>query len=356
VRLTAKIPIILFLLIGFRTISCAHTLCFSDLKISSKKIDLGYFEIKSSAISLYPIKINSLVKNCLSVLNNETKATEQLAVGSLLRHTLPILAVITPFWKQGWFKVLVIVVGLTGIYLVYQARLRQIQYQEKLKTEFAQQLADMEMKVLKAQMNPHFIFNSLNSINWYIIKSETEKASLYLTKFSKLIRLILDNSDHKLISLDQELAALKLYLDMEVLRFNGKFTYSVSVGNDLNALATGVPPMIIQPFVENAIWHGLLHKNTGGKLEIQINRTAGGIKYVITDNGIGRKKASEMTSKAADKDKSQGMEVTRDRLTVLNRESKVAGVEILDLENTKGQSLGTQVIVKILSADLEPEF
>lgn len=237
-----------------------------------------------------------------------------------------------------------------------EAKNTQLKHAEKLKREFNQQLADVEMKALKAQMNPHFIFNSLNSINWYIIKSESEKASLYLTKFSKLIRLILDNSNHKIISLDQELSALKLYLDLEVLRFNEKFTYSISIQPDLNPLSIGVPPMIIQPFVENAIWHGLLHKEAVGKLDIEIHRMEGGVKCVITDNGIGRKKAAEMKSKTADKDKSYGMKITGDRLNMLNRESKVSSVEIIDLEDTHGEPLGTQVIVKILSAEIEPEF
>ncbi len=232
----------------------------------------------------------------------------------------------------------------------------QLKQAEKLQREFNKQLADVEMKALKAQMNPHFIFNSLNSINWYIIKSESEKASLYLTKFSKLIRLILDNSNHKIISLDQEMSALRLYLDLEVLRFNEKFTYSISIQPSLNPLTIGVPPMIIQPFVENAIWHGLLHKESVGKLEIQIEPMPGGIQCVITDNGIGRKKASELKSKAADKEKSYGMNITRDRLDMLNRESTVASIEIIDLEDEHSQPLGTKVIVKIVSAELEPEF
>ncbi len=237
-----------------------------------------------------------------------------------------------------------------------EAKNAQLKHAEKLKREFNQQLADVEMKALKAQMNPHFIFNSLNSINWYIIKSESEKASLYLTKFSKLIRLILDNSNHKIISLEQEMSALKLYLDLEVLRFNEKFTYSISIQPSINPLTVGIPPMIIQPFVENAIWHGLLHKESVGKLEIQIDPMADGVQCIITDNGVGRKKAGELKSKASDKEKSYGMNITRDRLDMLNRESTVASIEIIDLENEHNQPLGTKVIVKIVSAELEPEF
>jgi sensor histidine kinase YesM len=266
------------------------------------------------------------------------------------------ISLASPFWKEKWFKAMLVLAGLSGIYSVYTIRLRQIKHHELVKREFSQKLADMEMKVLKAQMNPHFIFNSLNAINWYILKSETDKASFYLTKFSKLIRLILDNSNQKAISLDQELTALKLYLEMEALRFNEKFSYAISVDSELNPLSIGVPPLVIQPFVENAIWQGLLHKEADGKIEIQVNRMPGGLKYVITDNGIGRKKSSELKSKAADEDKASGMKVNSDRLAILNRESNIRSVETIDLENAQGEPLGTQVIIKMLSAEIEPEF
>jgi sensor histidine kinase YesM len=143
---------------------------------------------------------------------------------------------------------------------------------------------------------------------------------------------------------------------MEALRFNEKFSYSISIDKDLNPLSIGVPPMVIQPFVENAIWQGLLHKGSDGKIEIKVDRMSGGLKYIITDNGIGRKKASEMKSTAADEDKAFGMKVNGDRLTILNRESNITSVETIDLKNQEGLPQGTQVIVKMLSAELEPEF
>jgi ligand-binding sensor domain-containing protein len=266
------------------------------------------------------------------------------------------IEVTTPFWRQWWFRSFLMALGLAGVYLVYRLRLNQIRHDAKLKTEFNQKLAEVEMKALKAQMSPHFIFNSLNSINRYIIKAEPEKASLYLTKFSKLIRLILDNSNLKIISLEQEINALKLYIELEALRFNEKFAYTLTVNPELNPMSIGVPPMIIQPFIENAIWHGLLHKESPGQLDISIERFGSGLKCIITDNGVGRKKAAELKSKSVNKEKSYGMKITKDRLAMLNGESKVSGVEIIDLEDEKGNSTGTQVIVKIMAAELEPEF
>jgi ligand-binding sensor domain-containing protein len=267
------------------------------------------------------------------------------------------VSVSTPFWKQVWFRLLVVVVGALLIYVLYKLRLDQIRKEEQLKREFNRQLADVEMKALKAQMSPHFIFNSLNSINRYIVKAEPEKASLYLTKFSKLIRLILDNSNSKIISLEQELNSLKLYVELEALRFNNKFTYSINVNKELNPLSVGVPPMIIQPFIENAIWHGLLHKEMpGGILTISVERFGHGLQCVIEDNGVGRRKAGELKSKSVNKEKSYGMKITTDRLSMLNGESKISSVEIIDLEDGNGQPIGTKVIVKIMTAELEPEF
>ncbi len=266
------------------------------------------------------------------------------------------ISVSTPFWKQDWFQMLLATIGLGSVYFFYRIRLNQVRKEEKIKREYNKKLAEVEMKALKAQMNPHFIFNSLNSINRYIVKSEPEKASLYLTKFSKLIRLILDNSNHKIISLENELNALKLYIELEALRFNEKFTYDIHLNEELNPLSVGVPPMIIQPFVENAIWHGLLHKEGSGKLEIAVERYGSGLKCIITDNGVGRKMAGDLKSKSINNAKSYGMKITNDRLTMLNGESKISTVEIVDLEDNEGNALGTKVIVKILSAELEPEF
>jgi sensor histidine kinase YesM len=152
------------------------------------------------------------------------------------------------------------------------------------------------------------------------------------------------------------MTALKLYLDLEVFRFNEKFTYAISIHPNLNPLSIGIPPMIIQPFVENAIWHGLLHKETIGTLGVAIEQIENGIQCIITDNGVGRKKASELKSKAVDKEKSYGMKITEDRLAMLNKESTVASIEIVDLEDEHGSATGTKVIVKIVSVELESEF
>jgi putative methionine-R-sulfoxide reductase with GAF domain/two-component sensor histidine kinase len=212
-----------------------------------------------------------------------------------------------------------------------------------------QKMTEVEMQALRAQMNPHFIFNCLNSINRYIVKSDQTTASLYLTKFAKLIRLILDNSNSKNVSLTNELEALKLYIEMEALRFDKKFTYEIKVEGNLGSDTIELPPLIIQPYVENAIWHGLLHKEDNGHLSIRVSMTGDSMLHcIIEDNGIGRYKAKELKSKSATSRKSLGMELTENRLSLLNKHARLnASIEIVDLKDEKNEAAGTKVILKI---------
>ncbi|RYG06102.1 MAG: GAF domain-containing protein [Chitinophagaceae bacterium] len=212
-----------------------------------------------------------------------------------------------------------------------------------------QKMAEVEMQALRAQMNPHFIFNCLNSINRYIVKSDQATASLYLTRFAKLIRLILDNSNSKNVILANELEALKLYIEMEALRFDKKFSYSIVIDESVRADTVEVPPLIIQPYVENAIWHGLLHKETEGYLLIFVSRLSENmIQCIIEDNGIGRDKANELKSKSAVTRKSLGMKLTENRLSLLNKYAELtASVDIIDLRDDRKIAEGTKVVLKI---------
>lgn len=215
--------------------------------------------------------------------------------------------------------------------------------------QIKQKQAEIEMKALRAQMNPHFIFNSLNSINKYILKSDHITASRYLTRFAKLIRLILDNSDSKEVALSDELEALNLYIEMESMRFTNKFSYEIIVDDNVSADTLQVPPLIIQPYVENAIWHGLLHKASDGKLLVSVKKTNENmLQCIIEDNGVGRTKAMELKSKSANSNKSLGMKLTEERLNMLNQNTSLnARIEIIDLYDANGQGAGTKVIVTI---------
>jgi ligand-binding sensor domain-containing protein len=253
--------------------------------------------------------------------------------------------IMRPFWKQPWFIVLLVVATGAVSYWLIKRRVTAIRKQTALREQFA----EMEMKALRAQMNPHFIFNCLNSINRYIVKSDNATASLYLTRFSKLIRLILDNSNSKKVLLSNELEALKLYIEMERIRFDEKFEYHITLGEEVNSDSIEVPSLIIQPYVENAIWHGLLHKETCGSLWVQVNMLDDNVlECVVEDDGIGREKARDFRSKSATSKKSLGMKLTEDRIAILNQYAQTnASVEIIDLVNDANVACGTRVVIKI---------
>ncbi|MEP6556712.1 MAG: histidine kinase, partial [Ferruginibacter sp.] len=182
---------------------------------------------------------------------------------------------------------------------------------EKKHAEFQRQTAELEMQALRAQMNPHFIFNCLSSINRFILKNESKTASNYLTRFSRLMRMVLMNSQKPLIALEDELEMLRLYLEMERMRFKNSFDYGITLLNEIDSGNIFIPPLLLQPFCENAIWHGLMHlpavqagKEGNGRLDIELSMKENILYCIITDNGVGREKSAELKSKTAEKEKS----------------------------------------------------
>lgn len=219
---------------------------------------------------------------------------------------------------------------------------------ERTKGELQQQTIELEMKALRAQMNPHFIFNSLNSINRFILQNDRNQASGYLTKFSRLVRLILQNSQLSRITLESELESLQLYLELEAVRFEHHFEFAVKVDPGIDITAVKVPPLIIQPYVENAIWHGLMHKSEKGNLLIDIFEDGDLLTCKILDDGIGRKRASELKSKSASAHKSMGMRISADRIALLHQQTALdSSVEIIDVALADGNPGGTEVRLKL---------
>ena len=216
--------------------------------------------------------------------------------------------------------------------------------------QLRQQASELEMQALRAQMNPHFIFNCLSSINRFILKNEADAASDYLTRFSRLIRMVLNHSKEPDIALEDELEMLRLYLEMEQLRFKNSFTYAISCDSELDMGAIQVPPLLLQPFAENAIWHGLLHKKTAGHLFIEIKEDNEGLTFLITDNGIGRKAAASFKTKSVEKQKSMGLQITKERLALMNC-GKNNFFEIEDLADAEGNATGTKVVLRIKQQD-----
>jgi hypothetical protein len=263
-----------------------------------------------------------------------------------------------PFYQTWWFMIVLILGILAIIFEVRRRGINRIKREEQVKTAFSMQLAQAETKALRAQMNPHFIFNSLNSINSYVMDQKHEIASDYLIKFSKLIRLILDNSRSETISIDKELETLKLYVILESARFDNKFKCVYHISEEVDTSSIKIPPMLLQPFVENAIWHGLMQKEGEGTITIEITMnneriTVGSeqirdnneqlLRISITDDGIGREKAAELKSKSATH-KSHGLKVTSQRIEMMNKlNSSGAEVHVIDLKDEFGNATGTRV-------------
>lgn len=253
--------------------------------------------------------------------------------------------ILPPFWLTWWFKLAALLLLALGIMLLWKTKAQEIRKEERLKAEFNKKIASAETAALRAQMNPHFIFNTLNSINSYIMDNNPRVASDYLTKFARLIRIILDNSKNESIPLSKEIETLKLYLLMEGIRFNYKFDHEIRIGSTVDADNIRIPPMIIQPYVENAIWHGLLHKSEKGKVSVSMDMRSEEILEVrITDNGIGRERAMELKSKTSNQNKSYGIRITRDRLLMNN---ELNDVQVLDELDGQGDAAGTTVILTI---------
>lgn len=254
---------------------------------------------------------------------------------------------ISPYWYQTfWFKIILLLFLLTSMYLVYLWRLTNERTKNKLKADYENKMLNLEMQNLRSQMNPHFIFNSLNSINSFIVENKTHLASDYLTKFSKLIRMILEHSKNEVIPLSKELEALNLYVMMEKNRFQQSFDFEIDIDKNLDLEYIDVPPLILQPYIENAIWHGLMHQKIKGKIKLSITNSQNVCIFTIIDNGIGRQRAMELKSKKNVKSVSYGMDITKTRIESHNPFNKV---EVSDIKDAEGYVCGTMVTLSIHS-------
>ena len=213
-------------------------------------------------------------------------------------------------------SVILIISSLFIILLIRQVNLKKRAIE---KANTAHKMAELELQSLRTQLNPHFMFNSLNSIQELILLEENEKSQAYLARFGKLLRMLLENAESPFISLRKEIDFLRLYLGLENLRVPD-LQYSISTDPTLNTEETLIPNMILQPYIENAIWHGLSHKETDKQLQIRIYRENGTVNYEIEDNGVGRTKAAELKSLFRKKHKSKGMELLTKRFKLLNEE------------------------------------
>lgn len=250
--------------------------------------------------------------------------------------------VIEPHWYQTWWsRALAVLILVAVISWIARGRIAAIRRSSALR----QRIVETEMQALRAQMDPHFIFNSLSSIENFIMKNEKRMASDYLNKFARLIRLILDASREELVSVATDLEALQLYVDLQQISYNNKFTFVLHADPALLQDDYRVPPLLVQPYVENAIVHGLSHSQASDlRLSVHATLESDHIRYVVEDNGIGREKAQIYNQRNKPLHKSVGLKITEERIQIFSRRTKSRGsVSITDLYDAAGTPCGTRV-------------
>ncbi len=207
---------------------------------------------------------------------------------------------------------------------------------------------DLQLQALKAQINPHFVFNALNSIQHFVMQKNPIEALGYLSKFAKLIRQVLENSMNDRVPVADEMKALSYYLDLEQLRFNNHFTYQIEVAEDLDVFNTEIPAMLLQPYIENAILHGLRHRSAGGLLKLHLLYQVDRLLCIVEDNGIGREAAQRINANQTPDHISRGTAVTNKRLQLLNHDTvEQVSVVLINLFDNHHQPMGTRVEITI---------
>ncbi|MFN6378562.1 MAG: histidine kinase [Flavobacteriales bacterium] len=262
----------------------------------------------------------------------------------------PVFIVRRPFWESYWFYIgvgLIVVAAGFGYYR-YQTRLLKTQNRLLLeKVSLEKDLQTAMLQSIKSQMNPHFFYNALNTIQSFIFTDDKRNAGIFLSKFSQLTRMILEMSEKETVSVSEELQALNLYLEIESARFNYDLNYKIEVDTELDVEMCRLPSMIVQPYVENAIKHGLLHKKDDKQLMIRFKREQKNIRIEIEDNGIGRARSRELNRIKNKGHQSFATEANSRRLELLNRKHGNVGVEFEDKVAASGEGIGTLVIIRI---------
>lgn len=253
------------------------------------------------------------------------------------------IVITPPFWETWWFYTCMGMVFMAVVAAVYNAVRKRIR--ERMHVNRV--IAELQMKALISQMNPHFMFNCLTSIQELVTMHEQRKAMHYLTRFSHLLRIVLESSDKNYTLLADELTLLEAYLELESLRFDGHFHYNIRVDDTIDAEELAIPCFLIQPFVENGLWHGLMHKTAERNMLISFTWHADDVLLcMIDDNGVGRQQAAQM-QKNIKAHKSLGIKITNDRLSLMKEEGEAVDMQIIDKVGDDGRADGTTVILKL---------
>jgi hypothetical protein len=304
--------------------------------------------VQGAGHSYHSVRSNELVLNNLSP--GKYSVTIYAVNSDLRLSTRPLtlnFRIQKPWWQSWLFLIPMLLLFLLAVFLVTRMIIRRIRHKEKEKTRINKMLADYHMSALRAQMNPHFIFNCINSIQRFILTKKSQEAYNYLTKFSRLIRLVLNYAEKNLITLSQELEIVELYTELEQLRFDNKFTYQFRIAGNVKPDEVYVPVLIIQPYIENAIWHGIMNldKEKTGHISITILFENDTLQIVVEDNGVGRERAAAFSKKDHE---SKATWINNKRAEIINMAgNNVQNVRIEDILSMDGSVAGTRVSIYI---------
>ncbi len=334
----------------------------SVFNYNENNIEINYSILSFNTLGKFPLyyKINSnpwvlASPNSRTLFLNELSPNDytiQFKLGENDKNAFPTqiikFKINKPWWKSIGAISLYLVLTSIILFLVFIYKTKSITKKNELLTEkliLERNLRDSMLTSIKSQMNPHFFYNALNTIQSFIFSDDKRNASTYLSKFSKLTRLILEMSEKETVTLQEEIEALKLYLDIEQVRFNGELNYNITIGNNINTDFIKIPAMLIQPYVENALKHGLLHKKGTKHIDLNFSLIDKTLKIEVNDNGIGRNKSQEINAQKIDKHKSFSTNANLKRIELLNANNFKISLNIKDKVNSDCASDGTDVTI-----------
>lgn len=282
--------------------------------------EVKYEYLLNASTTWIPIETNQII------FERMKPGIYQLRVKAINKHTLEVMSsssisftVKSPWWKQSWFLLLSNILLLASLFWMYkkwiQRRVKRESYIAGLETH----LRELKLNALESQMNPHFIYNSLGSIQYFIQNNKKDQAEYYLTRFAKLVRSFLEASRKQMISVEEEVELLEKYLSLEKMRYEDKFSFKIEIDSGINQSETKIHSMFLQPFVENSIQHGLFHREKDGLLTIKFLRENDDLIVVITDNGIGIKKSEELKNGNQQPKLSRAMQIFTEKMEIINK-------------------------------------
>jgi two-component sensor histidine kinase len=339
-----------------QSIQKGYQLGYND---NNLKIEFAGISFKSGGDMLYRYRLKGLKDSWDSTRQNQLEYPSlpsgdyQLELVAINKFRVVSNAIMIPilietaYWQTWWFKILVVglAIGLTAILVAWRFSL--VRRREREKVSLQQKISDLEQLALRSQMNPHFIFNCLNSIQAFIINNDLETTNQYLTEFAHLIRQTMDSAEKGTISVAQEIKYLTRYIELEKMRFGHSFDYCIVADEEIDKDTTYLPSMILQPYVENSIRHGIRHKLDGkGLIEIKFCRLGDQVVCIVEDNGIGRQHARQFRSKMHVEYQSKGMSLAAERVKALNRQyAESVSIEIIDKADVLQVPTGTRILI-----------